>query len=316
MRETLDSVKNQPYENWECLVVDDGSVDDSKAIVESYARADARFKSFTRPDNLPKGANACRNYGVEQSDSELLLFLDADDLLSEHCIQNRIAAYEGEDLIIFPTGNFERNVGQATPFHAQLNPDLTAEQFRNQFLNYSIPWNVSSGLWSQTFFKEIGGFDVNLLRFQDVDLHVRALNNPSIRLKIDNSTGFTAFYRKSAFHQKVTLAKRKFILNQGLVYASKMKSLLSPVVFANMEGLFVYLLFRFEEVIYTAELKEIEDLVQTNRPAQKEGFNSFELNSLLKLYRSFLRKPSRFRKYLSFGIYKKYQFSSKKVATI
>lgn len=308
IKQTLDSVKHQTYPDWECVIVDDGSTDNSLQIIEEYANSDVRFKNHSRPDTLQKGANSCRNFGVVQSKGNLLIFLDADDLLAEHCIENRVLAYNKEDLIVFSTANFSHDIAEASPFFSNIDLNLDPAQYRDMFLNYTIPWHVSSGLWKKEFYQKIGGFEVSLLRFQDVELHVRALNDPSISLKLDYSKEYTSFYRKSGFHQKVTLEKRKFILEQGLNYASKMKETLDPTVFLQIEGLFVYLLFRFEEVIRAKELQSIETLTGLTKHGRTEGFNSIEFKTLIRVYKSIFSKPSRFRKYFSFIVYKSFKY--------
>lgn len=80
--ETLDSVIAQTYTNWECIVVDDGSTDDTLEVLKEYANRDARIQYHSRPKDRPKGANACRNYGFELSKGEYVNFLDSDDILS------------------------------------------------------------------------------------------------------------------------------------------------------------------------------------------------------------------------------------------
>lgn len=304
--QTLDSVKNQTYTDLECVIVDDGSTDNSLYVISEYASRDARFKNYPRPKFLQKGANSCRNFGAEQGKGDLYIFLDADDLLSENCLEKRLLSYEDEDLVVFSTANFHCDIADSSPFFPNLVLNLYPVQYRNMFLNYNIPWHVSSGLWKREFFLKIEGFDVTILRFQDVDLHVRALDDTTISLKLDFSEGFTSFYRKSGFHQKVTLEKRSFILEQGLIYAWKMKERLDPTVFPQIEGLFVYLLFRFEEVIQTKELILIESLIDMKIYSNTESFNSLELNSIINFYNSILYKPSRFRKLFSFTLYKLY----------
>lgn len=100
--ETLDSVLAQTYPHWECIVVDDHSTDNTWEIVEGYCQRDSRIKLFRRPEDRPKGANACRNYGVELSSGEYLNFLDSDDLIHQDCIKIKIyhAKYQNSDIVI------------------------------------------------------------------------------------------------------------------------------------------------------------------------------------------------------------------------
>ena len=79
--ETLDSVIEQTYPHWECIVVDDGSTDHTDALLTNYCDEDARIKYYKRPPNLLKGANTCRNYGLELSKGTYINWFDSDDIM-------------------------------------------------------------------------------------------------------------------------------------------------------------------------------------------------------------------------------------------
>ena len=80
--ETLDSIVAQTYTDWECIVVDDRSTDDSVAVVQKYVDRDPRFKLMVRPEDRIKGAPTCRNIGCENSKGDIVYFFDSDDILS------------------------------------------------------------------------------------------------------------------------------------------------------------------------------------------------------------------------------------------
>lgn len=80
LRETLDSVLAQSFTEWECIIVDDHSSDNSWKILEEYAFVDNRIKIFRRPENRKKGGNAARNYAIELARGEFVAFLDSDDI--------------------------------------------------------------------------------------------------------------------------------------------------------------------------------------------------------------------------------------------
>lgn len=92
LRECLDSVLAQTYSNWECVIVDDHSTDESWYILEGYAAEDSRFQIFKRPDYLRKGGNSCRNYAFELSQGEFIQWFDSDDLMGPSLIEGRINA--------------------------------------------------------------------------------------------------------------------------------------------------------------------------------------------------------------------------------
>ncbi|HUP59012.1 MAG TPA: glycosyltransferase [Thermoanaerobaculia bacterium] len=77
--EALDSVLAQTFTAWECVIVDDGSTDDTAAVAQRHVARDARFR-YLRQDN--RGPSAARNHGIRESWGEYLQFLDADDKLA------------------------------------------------------------------------------------------------------------------------------------------------------------------------------------------------------------------------------------------
>jgi len=74
----LDSVLNQTYAHWECIVVDDGSTDNTREVVELYLKADKRIRYVYQGN---KGLSAARNLGLYESQGAYVQFLDSDDLI-------------------------------------------------------------------------------------------------------------------------------------------------------------------------------------------------------------------------------------------
>lgn len=109
LAETLDSVSNQSYTNWECIVVDDGSDDGTAQLLKQYTDKDSRFQYHLRPNSREKGANSCRNYGFEISRGAFVNWLDDDDLFSENKIEAQLNALRlsGADIATCKWGRFE-----------------------------------------------------------------------------------------------------------------------------------------------------------------------------------------------------------------
>ena len=80
----IDSVLAQSYENWELLIVDDGSKDGSATICDEYAGMDSRIKVFHQPNS---GVNKARAKGVDNAFGDYLVFLDADDSFSTNALE-------------------------------------------------------------------------------------------------------------------------------------------------------------------------------------------------------------------------------------
>lgn len=88
--ETLDSVLAQTYTNWECIIVDDGSTDNTEELITTYIKRDARFQYHHRPKERLKGGNAARNYGFEVCNGDYVNWFDSDDVMSPNKIQYKM----------------------------------------------------------------------------------------------------------------------------------------------------------------------------------------------------------------------------------
>jgi len=218
IQETLDSIITQTYTEWECFIVDDNSSDTTKEVLQKLLNKEARINYFERPKNKPKGANACRNYGLELCKGDFIMFLDADDILHKTCLKNRVDAFKSSlnaeavvaDTALWIDGEFKTQSINNDP------DELKTTTYRHQFLSYKLPWTIMSVLWKRSILKNMR-FDEALLRFQDVDFHINVLNNnfEIIRLKrIDN------YYRvdPSKIHNEQHVAS---VLNNLLVFFNK-----------------------------------------------------------------------------------------------
>ena len=88
IRKTIESVLSQNYENFDLIIVDDGSTDKSADVVRAIS--DSRIIYYRKENG---GVSSARNYGIEKSDSPWLIFLDADDILYEKCISTLIESH-------------------------------------------------------------------------------------------------------------------------------------------------------------------------------------------------------------------------------
>ena len=99
----IESILRQDYDNWELILIDDGSADSTVQLVRQYD--DIRIKLIERPDNRNKGANTCRNIGIDHISGKYFIILDSDDLVEEYCLKQRVEFMEGNssvDMGIFP----------------------------------------------------------------------------------------------------------------------------------------------------------------------------------------------------------------------
>lgn len=235
VQETLDSVLFQTYINWECIIVDDHSTDNSWKKIEEYVKMDSRFKAFKRPDNLQKGGNTCRNYALHLSKGDLILFLDSDDVLADFCLSQRIlSALENPDFDFwaFPTALFEKKPSDARFYW---NVDNSKETDLGRFFRMDALWQTSGCLYNRDFLIKVNGLSPGRQFWQDYELHLKALIcsksyrkffhlSPDVFIRngdsssLSRSTPFTADFtillkRISFLEEILTFAK---IHNRGL----------------------------------------------------------------------------------------------------
>ena len=92
--QTLRSVEAQTFEDWECLIVDNGSTDGSMGIINDFCASDLRFIPVAFKENM--GVAAARNRGLELAEGEYILFLDADDLIGPDYMASAVKALDAD----------------------------------------------------------------------------------------------------------------------------------------------------------------------------------------------------------------------------
>lgn len=109
----LDCVCNQTFSDWNAFFVDDGCLDHTPDIIREYQKKDSRIH-YAKRDFLPKGAQKCRNIGLQLSEgAEYIIFMDADDLIAPYCFEQRVGfmrANPSVDFSSFPVKAFKEDI--------------------------------------------------------------------------------------------------------------------------------------------------------------------------------------------------------------
>lgn len=171
--QTLASVQNQTFGNWEALVVDDGSNDGTYEQVLELSHQDPRINYIqrTRPN---AGPSACRNQGIAASGGEYIIFLDSDDLLAPQALENRFRKMEQHrelDFGVFGCMLFRHQPGDT---NLLWNAD-TGEDDIDRILAHDHPWQTTSPIWRRTAIERVGEWDETLLTGEDLELFLRGL---------------------------------------------------------------------------------------------------------------------------------------------
>lgn len=161
--ETLDSVLSQTYKDWECIIVDDGSTDNTRQVVEKYLKRDGRFKYIHQKN---KGLAGARNSGILNASGEYIQLLDADDLLHPEKIRLQLDfCLSQKSLISYcETAQFSDSIDNQWMDYIGPVDDMLYRLY-NFWLPYPLP--VHSLLIKRPIFERHGLFDEAFKAIED-----------------------------------------------------------------------------------------------------------------------------------------------------
>lgn len=145
----IDSILAQTYQDWELLLIDDGSPDNSGAICDEYASKDSRIKVFHKPNG---GVSSARNYGIDKASGDWICFIDADDYIKGDylsCVENC-----KEDLIFNKSESFRPDTDftqQEDEFNHMIISDV--KELRHFLSFYSNTRKIRTP-WAKIFRKD------------------------------------------------------------------------------------------------------------------------------------------------------------------
>lgn len=187
LAEALDSVLKQTYSNWECIIVNDGSTDNTKALSETYVNKDPRFKLINIPNS---GVSVAKNSGVAQAKGTHIFPLDADNKMHPECISLCVHEFEknpGTRLVYTEAELFGEETGLW---------NLPAFDYKTM-LKYNMIDN--SAMFLKKDFDRVGGYRLNMIHgLEDWDFFIALLygckpeqvikiNKPLYSYRVSNS---------------------------------------------------------------------------------------------------------------------------------
>ena len=110
--DALNSVRTQTFQDWECLIVDNGSTDKSRLVMTNFCASDQRFIPVVLHEN--QGVAAARNKGLELAEGEYILFLDADDMIGNDYMADAVSALDADPTLTVVYGKGVRFGAETT----------------------------------------------------------------------------------------------------------------------------------------------------------------------------------------------------------
>lgn len=257
---SLKSVSNQRFKNWECIVVDDGSLDDTREIAEYWCRKDPRFLYFFQRNS---GLSSARNLGLEKASGDYIQFLDADDYLDERKFDLSIDLLEKSklNLIISDFRTFQNDIKISSDAFCELTEEeLTYKKILFEWdETFNIP--IHCGLFKSEII-EGTRFQENLNAKEDWIFWLILFQKKSVK------PGFIdkplAYYR---MHDD-NMSRRKDFMEENLIKARKYLTYVVPP-----EDCIEY--YEKEVEKRDIKIKQLENHIKNNRKTKTYRLSAF-----------------------------------------
>lgn len=261
--ECISSVLQQTNPNWELILVDDGSTDNSSNIIDEYADKDTRIKSYHKRN---EGQFLTRQFGIDKASGDYLGFLDADDFLSKEYVSAILEVCEKHlpDVICFEYCQWNKTITKEWILSLPIKNDCfyckpdTIKQVYSQIIDGSL----TGSMWSKAFSSEL-------------------IKNT----KIDSNVVRDKRFAEDAYHSYSIIAKAESIyyLKENLYYYRENNDSASgsldtrPFSYFNQK-------FLFELILNLLSFWKMDDNDNMNRLL---AFNfNYTVNYILKFYRA------------------------------
>lgn len=218
IQDTIRTVFNQSYSNWELIMVDDRSQDDGAKAIEMAADRDTRVRLLSLPSNV--GAGKARNAGIEAATGKYLAFLDADDLWAPTKLEKQVLFMQSQRLSFTYTG-YE---------YVSMFGELTGKLVRvPQKISY---WEALKNtiIWTSTVMLDIGQLDARWCMMPDLRRGQDTATWWSLLKRLDFAFGLQevlAYYRRAPgtlSHNKLKALQRTWRLYRDVERMSVIES--------------------------------------------------------------------------------------------
>ena len=222
IKETIDSVSNQSYSNWELILVDDFSSDETVKTVQPLVLENSRIKLFQHSKN--RGAAKARNFGTEMAKGSYIAFLDADDLWCSNKLELQLEALKRADVCF---GSYELVDANTKPLKVKVKAIKSLSYKKLIKANYI---GNLTGIYNSSKLGKI--YTKDLKKRQDWLLWLEALKRSKMpAIGISDTIAYYRITEGSLSSNKVNLIKYNFDVYRNGLGFSFPKSLLYMIGF-------------------------------------------------------------------------------------
>lgn len=193
---TIDSVLSQIFDKFELILINDGSKDKTKEIIEVYEKQDKRIKVINK---INEGVSKTRNLGIELAKGEYLYFLDGDDCIENNLLENANLTLKNKKIDMF---SFGYDVKNELKFKSYSNQKYNGQIFNSkEFLRYFLKREISQSICSFIIKKKVIEnlkFNSKLITGEDLDFQMKLLLENDFKIFYDFSLYFHYMKRENS----------------------------------------------------------------------------------------------------------------------
>lgn len=191
---TLNSILEQTISDWECIIIDDGSTDNTKEIAENYCSNDNRF-IYSYQNN--QGLSSARNKGINRAKGKYIQFLDADDMIAPEKMKEQLSCFESKPDLDIVYSDYKLMDTNAQKYWSVHDTNWISMK-HNAFIEFLCFWEkgfaipIHCYLFKRSCFERWGNFDIELPTHEDLALQLNFSLNDAHYFML---TSKTSFYR-------------------------------------------------------------------------------------------------------------------------
>ena len=186
--ESIKSIQAQTFENWECLIIDDGGSDNTKEVMAPILQEDTRLFYLTRTDDYTKGLPGSRNYGLDLAKGDYIIFFDDDDIAHPQNLEICVKELNSKPI------SFCRYIRTVFRGDFDYNYDLSIEytHFKidkrdiNRILKNELLFNSCAVMWKKECFKD-HRFVEHLMYAEEWEVYSRIITSVKKGVSINKS---------------------------------------------------------------------------------------------------------------------------------
>lgn len=218
--ETLHSIQQQTFHDWECLIIDDGGTDNTQEVIAPILKLDNRFKFLKRSDTYKKGLSGSRNYGLDLAQGDYIIFYDDDDIIHPQNLELSlyVLTHYNKDFCNYRKHPFINEVIIFENVTLKVGQDISNLNLY-EVLNNDLGISSCTVLWRKECFK-LHRFNVDLHYAEEVECYTRIIVDGFRGVFLDNILYFNRKHSNSntgKFFSKDNNLNNSFLLSFHLI---------------------------------------------------------------------------------------------------